>query len=62
MHFLAVGAGSTGGYFGGQLTQAGRDVTFPVRTRRAVQLRESGLQIICPHGECDGEAKARHRR
>jgi 2-dehydropantoate 2-reductase len=50
MRLLVVGAGSTGGYFGGRLAQAGRDVTFLVRPRRAVQLRESGLQIVSPHG------------
>ena len=40
MRLLVVGAGSTGGYFGGRLAQAGRDVTFLVRPRRAVQLQE----------------------
>jgi 2-dehydropantoate 2-reductase len=50
MRLLVVGAGSTGGYFGGRLAQAGRDVTFLVRPRRASQLRESGLQIVSPHG------------
>jgi len=50
MRLLVVGAGSTGGYFGGRLAQAGRDVTFLVRPRRAAQLRESGLQIVSPHG------------
>jgi 2-dehydropantoate 2-reductase len=28
MRLLVVGAGSTGGYFGGRLAEAGRDVTF----------------------------------
>ena len=50
MRLLVVGAGSTGGYFGGRLAQAGRDVTFLVRPGRAAQLRESGLQIVSPHG------------
>jgi 2-dehydropantoate 2-reductase len=50
MRLLLVGAGSTGGYFGGELAQAGRDVTFLVRPRRAARLRESGLQIVGPHG------------
>ena len=50
MRLLVVGAGSTGGYFGGRLAQAGRDVIFLVRPRRAAQLRESGLQIVSPHG------------
>jgi len=50
MRLLVVGAGSTGGYFGGRLAQAGRDVTFLVRSGRAAQLRESGLHIVSPHG------------
>lgn len=51
MRLLVVGAGSTGGYFGGRLAQIGRDVTFLVRPRRAAQLQETGLQIISPHGD-----------
>jgi 2-dehydropantoate 2-reductase len=51
MRLLVVGAGATGGYFGGRLAQAGRDVTFLVRSRRATQLRESGLTILSPHGD-----------
>jgi len=51
MRLLIVGAGATGGYFGGRLAQAGRDVTFLVRAQRAEQLREHGLQIVSPHGD-----------
>jgi 2-dehydropantoate 2-reductase len=51
MRLLVVGAGSTGGYFGGRLAQSGRDVTFLVRPARAAQLREEGLQIVSPHGD-----------
>ena len=51
MRLLVIGAGATGGYFGGRLAQAGRDVTFLVRPRRAAQLREGGLQIVSPHGD-----------
>lgn len=46
MRILVVGAGATGGYFGGRLVQAGRDVTFLVREGRARTLRERGLRII----------------
>jgi glutamate dehydrogenase/leucine dehydrogenase len=35
MRILVVGAGAVGGYFGGRLAQAGRDVTFLVRAKRA---------------------------
>ena len=45
---LVVGAGAIGGYFGGRLLQAGRDVTFLVRTRRAAELANAGLVIRSP--------------
>ena len=48
MRMLVVGAGSTGGYFGGRLAAAGRNVTFLVRPLRAEQLRRTGLQIASP--------------
>jgi 2-dehydropantoate 2-reductase len=47
MKILVAGAGATGGYFGGRLAQAGRDVTFLVRPRRAAELR-GGLRIFGP--------------
>ena len=50
MRVLVIGAGALGGYFGGRLAQAGRDVTFMVRSRRAEQLVRNGLQIISPKG------------
>ena len=50
MSILIVGAGATGGFFGGRLAQAGRDVTFLVRERRAAVLRERGLRIVGPGG------------
>jgi 2-dehydropantoate 2-reductase len=51
MRLLVVGAGSTGGYFGGRLAQAGRDVTFLVRPARAAHLKTHGLQILSPNGD-----------
>jgi 2-dehydropantoate 2-reductase len=51
MRILIVGAGAVGGYFGGRLAQAGREVTFLVRPARAKQLRQDGLRIISPHGD-----------
>ncbi len=51
MRVLVVGAGATGGYFGGRLAEAGRDVTFLVREGRAAQLAERGLRIRTPTGE-----------
>jgi len=45
MKILIVGAGATGGYFGARLAQAGHEVTFLVRDRRARQLADDGLVI-----------------
>jgi 2-dehydropantoate 2-reductase len=50
MRILVVGAGAVGGYFGGRLAQAGRDVTFLVRAKRAVAIAAKGLEILSPHG------------
>ena len=51
MRILVVGAGAVGGYFGGRLVQAGRDVTFLVREKRAEELRHFGLVIKSPRGD-----------
>src|SRR5215470_10464917 len=51
MRTLVVGAGGIGGYFGGRLLEAGRDVTFLVRPRRAVELANRGLTIRSPKGD-----------
>jgi 2-dehydropantoate 2-reductase len=51
MRILVVGAGAIGGYFGGRLLEAGRDVTFLVRPRRAGQLANTGLVIRSPLGD-----------
>jgi 2-dehydropantoate 2-reductase len=51
MRILVLGAGGIGGYFGGRLVEAGGDVTFLVRERRARQLRETGLVIQSPLGD-----------
>ncbi len=48
---LVVGAGAIGGYFGGRLLEANRDVTFLVRPRRAEELAESGLRIRSRFGD-----------
>jgi 2-dehydropantoate 2-reductase len=50
MRILVVGAGAVGGYFGGRLAEANRDVTFLVRAKRAEQINGGGLQIVSPHG------------
>jgi 2-dehydropantoate 2-reductase len=51
MRILVVGAGAVSGYFGGRLAQAGRDVTFLVRPRRAEQIRKDALRIVSPYGD-----------
>lgn len=53
MRMLVLGAGGTGGYFGGRLAQSGADVTFLVRPARATQLAQHGLQIRSPLGDAD---------
>ena len=45
MRVLVVGAGAIGGYFGGRLLQAGRDVTFLVRPGRAEQIKKNGFAV-----------------
>ena len=57
MKILIVGAGSTGGYFGARLAQAGRDVTFLVRPARAAALRQTGLQVLSPRGNFSVEPR-----
>ncbi len=51
MRMLVLGAGGTGGYFGGRLAQSGADVTFLVREARATQLTRDGLAIRSPLGD-----------
>jgi 2-dehydropantoate 2-reductase len=51
MRTLVVGAGAIGGYFGGRLREANRDVTFLVRPRRASELAAAGLRIRSPLGD-----------
>lgn len=51
MRTLVLGAGATGGYFGGRLQEAGADVTFLLRPKRAKDLRERGLSISSKYGD-----------
>src|SRR5246127_6005405 len=51
MRILVVGAGAIGGYFGGRMLAAGRDVPFLVRPRRASELASAGLVIKSPNGD-----------
>jgi 2-dehydropantoate 2-reductase len=49
MKIAIFGIGGVGGYFGGRLAQAGRDVTFITRGANLFALRETGLRVdsIC---------------
>jgi len=51
VRILVLGAGGTGGYFGGRLLEVGCDVTFLVRPARAARLRAEGLVIRSPLGD-----------
>src|ERR1700694_5504422 len=51
MRILVDGAGAIGGYFGGRMLAAGRDVTFLVRPKRAAELADAGLVIKSPNGD-----------
>ncbi|HEY1796623.1 MAG TPA: ketopantoate reductase family protein [Stellaceae bacterium] len=51
MRILVLGAGAVGGYFGGRLAEAGRDVTFLLRGARAGLLAEGGLTVHSPLGD-----------
>ena len=51
MRVLVVGAGAIGGYFGGRMLQASRDITFLARPKRASELASAGLVIKSPNGD-----------
>lgn len=51
MKILVLGAGATGGYFGGRLFESGADVTFLVREKRFELLKKNGLRIVSPKGD-----------
>jgi 2-dehydropantoate 2-reductase len=51
MRILVLGAGAVGGYFGGRLADAGKDVTFLVRGARASALNQHGLKVESALGD-----------
>ena len=51
MRYLVLGAGGTGGYFGGRLAESGADVTFLVRDGRRKSLVEHGLRLESQFGD-----------
>jgi 2-dehydropantoate 2-reductase len=48
---LILGAGAVGGYWGARLAQAGIDVTFLLRAKRAELVRANGLVVKSPKGD-----------
>jgi 2-dehydropantoate 2-reductase len=58
MRILVVGAGAVGGFLGGRLAQAGRDVTFLARDKRAAEIQAHGLQIVSLQGSSTSRPKA----
>ena len=51
MKVVIFGTGGVGGYFGGRLAQAGRDVTFIARGQHLEALREAGLKVSSTQGD-----------
>ena len=51
MKVLILGAGAVGGYWGARLTQAGTDVTFLLREKRAAKVKAEGLVVKSPKGD-----------
>jgi len=51
MKILILGAGAVGGYFGARLHQAGADVTFLLREKRAAKVKAEGLVVKSPKGD-----------
>jgi 2-dehydropantoate 2-reductase len=57
MKILVLGAGAVGGYFGGRMAEAGADVTFLVRPKRADSIAKDGLRIRGKSGDLTLAAK-----
>lgn len=57
MKTLVLGAGGVGGYFGGRMVEAGADVTFLVRPKRAAAIARDGLRISSPYGNAKLKVK-----
>jgi 2-dehydropantoate 2-reductase len=51
MKALILGAGAVGGYWGARLTQAGTDVTFLLREKRAEKVKRESLVVKSPKGD-----------
>ncbi|MGZ3649080.1 MAG: ketopantoate reductase family protein [Syntrophales bacterium] len=62
MKIAIMGTGGVGGYYGGLLAKAGRDVTFIARGAHLQAIQKHGLQIKSVHGDFQvSKAKATDR-
>ena len=52
MKILIYGTGGVGGYFGARLEQAGNEVVFIARGAHLKAMKQRGLTIISPKGNC----------
>ena len=51
MHFVILGSGAVGGYYGAKLALAGQRVTFVARGAHLRAIRERGLLVWSPLGD-----------
>ncbi|HEX2446340.1 MAG TPA: 2-dehydropantoate 2-reductase [Vicinamibacterales bacterium] len=51
MHFVILGSGGVGGYYGAKLARAGHHVTLIARGAHLAAIRERGLEIVAPDVE-----------
>ena len=51
MKIAVIGSGAMGGYIGGRLAQAGRDVTFIDKGQHLNAIRQNGLRVNSPSGD-----------
>jgi 2-dehydropantoate 2-reductase len=51
MKIAIMGSGAMGGYIGGRLAQAGRDVTFIQKGQHLQAIRQNGLHVQSPTGD-----------
>ena len=58
MRIVVMGAGGTGGYYGGMLARAGLDVCFITRGEHLRAIRQNGLKVVTTQGEFMVRAKA----
>lgn len=55
MNILVQGAGALGAYFGGRMLEAGLNVSFFVREKRAAQIKKEGLKLNSPEGNFESK-------